>query len=82
MTEDRRIGSNPLFTRRETLGLAGQAALAGIAAGTVSHAAEKRPRLACVVTGERTRRSSPCWAGPGPILNTTPRTHSSTGLSR
>ena len=56
MTENHRMGSNPLFTRREMLGMSGKAALAGIAAGTVSHAAEKRPRIACVVT---------YWAAPG-----------------
>lgn len=59
MTENHRIGSNrsnPLFTRREMLAMSGKAALAGITAGTVSHAAEKRPRIACVVT---------YWAAPG-----------------
>lgn len=56
MTENHRMGSNPLFTRREMLGMSGKAALAGMAAGTVSHAAEKRPRIACVVT---------YWAAPG-----------------
>src|SRR5260370_18700246 len=49
-------GLNPFFTRREMLGVSGEAALAGIAAGTVSHAAERRPRIACVVT---------YWAAPG-----------------
>ena len=56
MTENHPIGSNPLFTRREMLGMSGQVALAGIAAGSVSHAAERRPRIACVVT---------YWAAPG-----------------
>ena len=56
MTENHRMGSNPLFTRREMLGMSGKAALAGMAAGTVSRAAEKRPRIACVVT---------YWAAPG-----------------
>src|SRR6478609_9985334 len=57
MTENHRTGSNPPpFTRREMLGTTGKAALAGIAAGAVSHAAEKRPRIACVVT---------YWAAPG-----------------
>src|SRR5262245_66237409 len=56
MAENRRMGSNPFFTRREMLGMSGKAALAGIAAGTVSHAAERRPRIACVVT---------YWAAPG-----------------
>ena len=56
MTENHRMRSNPLFTRREMLGMSGKAALAGMAAGTVSQAAEKRPRIACVVT---------YWAAPG-----------------
>ena len=56
MAENHRMGSNPLFARRETLGMSGKAALAGIAAGTVSRAAERRPRIACVVT---------YWAAPG-----------------
>ena len=56
MTENHRMGSNPPFTRREMLGMSGTAALAGIAAGAVSHAADKRPRIACVVT---------YWAAPG-----------------
>ena len=38
------------------LELSSKAALAGIAAGTVSQAAERRPRIACVVT---------YWADPG-----------------
>ncbi len=56
MTENHRKGSNPLFSRREMLGMSGAAALAGIAAGGVSHAQQKRPRIACVVT---------YWAAPG-----------------
>ena len=35
MIENHRMGSNPLFTRREMVGMSGKAALAGIAAGTV-----------------------------------------------
>ena len=35
MTENHRMGSNPLFTRREMLGMSGKAALAGMVAGTV-----------------------------------------------
>ena len=54
MTEDHDMGSK--FTRREVLGTSGKAALAGIAAGSVSNAEEKRPRIACVVT---------YWAAPG-----------------
>ena len=38
------------------LEMSSKAALAGIAAGTVSHGAERRPRIACVVT---------YWAAPG-----------------
>ena len=41
MAEHHRMGSNPLFTRRELLGTSGKTALAGIAAGATSHAAEK-----------------------------------------
>ena len=51
--------SNPLFTRREMLGIAGMAgmaALAGIAAGAVAQTAQKRPRIACLVS---------YWAAPG-----------------
>jgi hypothetical protein len=56
MAENQRVVSNLLPTRREILGMSGEAALAGIAAGAVSHAAEGRPRIACVVT---------YWAAPG-----------------
>ena len=56
MPEDHRTGSTPLFSRRQILGTSGKAALAGIAAGSVSNAEEKRPRIACVVT---------YWAAPG-----------------
>lgn len=45
-----------VIDRREMLGMSGKAALAGIAAGAVSPAAEKRPRIGCVVT---------YWAAPG-----------------
>ena len=55
MSENHRMESNPLFTRREMLGMSGKAALAGLASGTVSYAAEKRPRIACIVT---------YWAAP------------------
>ena len=50
MAQNHRMESNPLFTRRDVLGVSGRVALAGIAAGAVSHAAERRPRIACVVT--------------------------------
>src|SRR5262245_24689016 len=56
MTENHRTESNPHFTRRAMLGMSGTAALAGIAAGTVAQGAERRPRIACVVT---------YWAAPG-----------------
>src|SRR6187401_3783031 len=56
MTEKHRMASNRLFTRREMLEMSSKAALAGIAAGTVSHGAERRPRITCVVT---------YWAAPG-----------------
>lgn len=56
MTENHRMGPPPLFGRREILRISGEAALAGIAAGSVSHAAERRPRIACVAT---------YWAAPG-----------------
>ena len=56
MTENHRMGSNPLFTRREMLEMSSKAALAGIAAGAVSQTAEKRPRIACVVS---------YWGAPG-----------------
>ena len=56
MTENHRTESKPHFSRRELLGMSGEAALAGIAAGAVSQAQEKRPRIACVVT---------YWAAPG-----------------
>lgn len=56
MNAHHQVGSNPLVTRRELLSRSGKAALAGIAASTLSPAAEKRPRIACVVT---------YWAAPG-----------------
>lgn len=51
--------SNPLFTRREMLGItgmAGLAALTNIAAGDVLQTAEKRPRIAVLTT---------FWGAPG-----------------
>ena len=56
MTENDGMGSNPLLTRRQILGISGKAAFAGIAAGTVSNAEERRPRIACLVT---------YWGAPG-----------------
>ena len=51
--------SNPLFTRREMLGItgmAGLAALTGIAAGAVPQTEQQRPRIACLVS---------FWGAPG-----------------
>jgi hypothetical protein len=51
--------SNPLLTRREMFGItgmAGLAALTGIAAGAVPQTEQERPRIACIVT---------YWAAPG-----------------
>jgi hypothetical protein len=56
MTDSRRADSNSLFSRRDMLKVSGNVALAGVAADAVSSGAEKRPRLACVVT---------YWAAPG-----------------
>src|SRR5689334_16705580 len=56
MNEYHRMGPNPPFSRREMLGMSSKAALSGIAARAVSPGAEKRPRIACVVT---------YWAAPG-----------------
>ncbi|MFN0167466.1 MAG: hypothetical protein ACKV22_13625 [Bryobacteraceae bacterium] len=56
MTEHQRMGSNPLFSRRDLLAMSGPAVLAGVAGSTVLHGAKRRPRLACVVT---------YWAAPG-----------------
>ncbi len=56
MTEHHHSAATPSFTRREILGVSGTAALAGIAARASSAAAEKRPRIACIVT---------YWAAPG-----------------
>ena len=56
--------SNPLFTRREMLGItgmAGLAALTGIAAGAVPQTAEKPPRIACLVTYWAATRSHADW---------------------
>ncbi|HUQ91527.1 MAG TPA: hypothetical protein VM120_07585 [Bryobacteraceae bacterium] len=55
MAEHPRLGSNSL-TRRGVLGVSGRAALAGIAGLAGAHGADRRPRLACVVT---------YWAAPG-----------------
>jgi hypothetical protein len=55
MTENYRSDS-PLFTRRDILRTSGEAALVGLAGGAAAQSAEKRPRIACVVT---------YWAAPG-----------------
>src|SRR6476660_8318266 len=56
MTENRPMEPNPGFTRREMLEKSSKLALAGIAADSISHGAERTPRIACVVT---------YWAAPG-----------------
>ena len=51
--------SNPRLTRREMVGItgmAGLAALTGIAAGTIPQTAQKRPRITCLVS---------FWGAPG-----------------
>ena len=51
--------SNQLINRREMLGItgmAGLAALSGIASGTIAHSVQQRPRIACLVT---------FWGAPG-----------------
>jgi hypothetical protein len=61
MTDHDLTGSNPHFSRRELLSLSGKAALAGIAADAVMQGAEKRPRIACVVTYWAAPRSHADW---------------------
>ena len=56
MPENNTMALHPVFGRRELLAMSGTAALAGLAASAVSHGAEKRPRIACIVT---------FWAAPG-----------------
>ena len=56
--------SKSLITRREMLGItgmAGMAALTGIAAGSVPSTQEKRPRIACLVTYWAATRSHADW---------------------
>ena len=56
--------SGSLFTRREMLGIAGMAgltALAGSAAGAVAQTAQKRPRIACLVSYWAAPRSHADW---------------------
>jgi len=58
------IELNPLFTRREMLGvtgMAGLAALTNIAAGAVPQTADARPRIACLVTYWGATRSHADW---------------------
>jgi hypothetical protein len=58
------IESNPLFTRRQMLGItgmAGFAALTGIAPGAVAQTAQKRPRIACLVTYWAATNSHADW---------------------
>lgn len=56
MADNRGMASTPLSTRREMLGYSSAAALAGMVGGSAPQSAERRPRLACVVT---------YWAAPG-----------------
>ena len=59
MTENHPMGSNPLVTRREMLGITGMAgltALARSAAGAVPQTQQTRPRIACCVS---------FWGAPG-----------------
>ena len=59
MTENHPMGSNPLVTRREMLGITGVAgltALAGSAAGAAPQTQQTRPRIACCVS---------FWGAPG-----------------
>lgn len=56
--------NNPLFTRREMLGItgmAGLAALVGTAKGAVPQAAQQRPRIACLVSYWAATRSHADW---------------------
>ena len=55
------IESNPLFTRRQMLGITGLAALTGIATGAIAQTAQKRPRIACLVTYWAAPRSHADW---------------------
>src|SRR6476659_2506180 len=56
--------ANPLLTRREMLGItgmAGLAALTGSASGAVAQTAQKRPRIACLVSYWAATRSHADW---------------------
>lgn len=58
------IEPNLLFTRRQMLGItgmAGLAALTGIAAGPVAQTTQKRPRIACLVSYWGATRSHADW---------------------
>src|SRR4028119_2436118 len=55
---------NPLFTRRQMLGMtgmAGLAALTGLASGAVAQTPQQRPRIACLVTYWGATRSHADW---------------------
>src|ERR671911_585243 len=55
---------DPVFTRREMLGMtgmAGLAALTGTASGAVAQTAHKRPRIACLVSYWGATRSHADW---------------------
>jgi hypothetical protein len=58
------IESKTLFTRRQMLGITGMAGLAtlsGIATSAVAQTAEKRPRIACLVSYWGATRSHADW---------------------
>ncbi|QHT66943.1 hypothetical protein GXP67_09910 [Rhodocytophaga rosea] len=58
------IKSSPLFTRRQMLGITGMAGLAamtGITTGAFAQTAQKRPRIACLVTYWGATRSHADW---------------------
>jgi len=59
-----KVASNLLFTRREMLGVAGMAGLAalvGTANGAVPQTAQRRPRIACLVSYWAATRSHADW---------------------
>src|SRR5690606_33603338 len=60
MTENHPAASSPRLSRRQMLGFTGTA-LAGLAAGSVAQAQQKRPRIACVVTYWAAPRSHADW---------------------
>src|SRR6476646_11355116 len=58
------VQANPLFTRREMLGVTGMAcwaAVTGSASAAVAQTAQKRPRIACLVSYWAATRSHADW---------------------